>query len=128
MSSVFIIVIVDVEGALSSNDLNSNVYAVDSVGYMGTYGEGTSDLSSKVSSGQIVQWSIVPVQPNGVVSISGFGGPAVDQGVITPCQEVGGSYGSEFKSVADSGTQYQYVVVLDFEGRIMKFDLFLVVA
>jgi hypothetical protein len=121
--------VVDVEGALSSGDLTSNIYLVDTNKYVGSGNEGQAELMTKLSNGDIIQWTVAPVQPDGQVSIASFSGTAVTQKIINPQQDpTTGAFASKFNSgPAPSGTSYQYTATLQFESKQLTFDPFLIV-
>jgi hypothetical protein len=129
--TVDVLVVVDVEGALGTNNLFNNVYMIDTNKFMGSYQEGQAELVTVVSNGQTIVWSVTPVDPATSVAITGFTGAAINQ-QIAPTQEPGG-WGSPWTAQASiplgsSGTTYQYSIVLQFEGPngvTMTFDPFL---
>ena len=128
MATVSILMVVDVEGALSSGNLGNNIYLIDTNKYVGSGSEGQAELNTRLSPGDIVQWSVAPVQPDGQVTIAGFSGQAVQQNIIKPqVNPTTGAWASKFNTSAKSGTQYQYTSTLQFEGRQLTFDPFLTV-
>lgn len=132
MSSVNVLVAVDVEGALTSGNLGQNVYMVDTNKYAGSGAEGTSELQTKLSIGDIVTWTVAPIDPGTNVSISSFSGTAVSDGYINPVQDPlsAKAFESKFQPPGGSasGTSYQYTMTLSFEGKNMTFDPYLIVA
>jgi hypothetical protein len=126
MSNVDVLIVVDVEGALASQNLQNNVYLIDTNKFMGSYNEGGAELYTKVSNGQTVTWSVAPVDPNTSAVISSFTGQAITQNIISPIAQAGGSWSSEAFLPNPTGQQYQYSVVLGFEGSTLPFDPFLV--
>lgn len=128
MSNVDVLIVVDVEGALASQNLQNNVYLIDTNKFMGSNNEGGSELYTKVSNGQIVTWSVAPVDPNTSAAISSFTGQAITQNIISPAPQAGGSWSAEAFMQDPTGQQYQYSVVLGFEGTTLSFDPFLLSA
>lgn len=133
MSTVNVLIVVDVEGALGSNPPNANghVYMVDTNGFIGSYQEGQEELVTVVANGQTIVWSAAPVDPSTNVAITGFTGAAPGN-QISPVQLPGG-WGNSWSSqvsvpLGSSGTLYQYSVNLQFEGpngTTLSFDPFL---
>ena len=124
MAEIDILMIVDVEGALSSDNLGANIYLVDNTGYLGIGREGFAELVTGAANGDTLKWSVAPVQPSGVVSIHSFGGQAVPTN-INPVQDPLSQqvWESEFKTTAGPGTRYQYNATLEFEhGKLLTFD------
>ncbi|MBV9926743.1 MAG: hypothetical protein JOZ96_17120 [Acidobacteria bacterium] len=128
MATVDVLIAVDVEGAMSSQSLQNNVYLMDTNKFFGSYQEGQSELITKLRQGDRIIWSVSPIDPGTNVSISGFTGQAVGVNV-TPTQNSDGSWTSLFSEAPPSpGTAIQYSVNLSFEGAQMSFDPFLVLA
>ncbi len=138
MATVDILIIVDVEEALADISNNSTianaVYMVDTNAYMGSGGEGTNELVTVLNNGDVVQWTVVPIQPSGQVSIQGFttypGAPPSQVAIpthINPVQSPisANVWESRFATTDSVGTRYQYSVVLNFQGKSGSFDPFL---
>lgn len=127
MSKVSVLLVVDVEGALSSNNLQDNIYLIDSNKYIGSSGEGGSNLATTLNAGSKIVWSVVPVQPDGQVSIAGFSGQAISENVINPKPEDDDneSWVAHFNTNARQGTEFQYTATLQFEGKQLTFDPYL---
>jgi len=83
LNQVSVLIVVDVEGALTSG-LPSNLYMVDTTGYLGRVGQGTDELQTNCSDGQVINWSVVPVDPNTNITITGFTGQMVNDRVCNP--------------------------------------------
>lgn len=77
MSTVDVLMMVDVEGALASGNLSENIYLVDTNGYLGSYNEGQDELSTKLHNGDTVVWSVAPIDPGTNATIASFSGTAV---------------------------------------------------
>lgn len=104
------------------------MYLVDTTGYLGRAGEGTNELHTNCSDGQTINWSVVPVDPNTNIGITGFSGQMVDDHICTP-QEVtapGGTYWSAIVESQGQAGQQQYTVGLSADGvNLPGFDPFL---
>lgn len=132
MAEVNILMMVDVEAALSSNSLENNIAMVDTTQYLGSNFEGTSELMTALNIGDLVVWSVTSIAPGMTVAIHGFSGQAVRDQYIQPASNpLGeGAFISHFQPPGDSGkgTTLQYTVSLSFQNIVMTFDPFLVVA
>lgn len=132
MAEVNVLVAVDVEGALTSGNLGANCYMVDTNKYAGSGAEGTDELKTKLNIGDVIVWSVAPIDPSTNVTIASFSGQAVSDKYITPVQNPLSPQSFEAKFEAPGGTapntSFQYTMTLSFEGKEMTFDPFLVVA
>lgn len=132
MATVNVLIAVDVEGALSSDNLGANTYMVDTNKYAGSGAEGTSELKTKLGIGDVLVWTVASIDPGNNVSIVSFSGTAVTDGYINPVQDPLSpqSFESRFQPPGGtaSGTAFDYTMTLSFEGKTMTFDPFLIVA
>ncbi len=121
---------VDVEGALASDNLSSNIYLVDTNKYMGSGNEGQDELKTTLSIGDTIVWSVAPIDPGTNATLVSFSGTAVTDKVIAPVEQTNGSFSSLFQPAGGTpaGTSYQYSATLSFEGKNMTFDPYLIVA
>ena len=127
MKKIEVLIVVDASAALASNDLQSNVYLVDTNKYMGSGNEGQAELKTACKDGQLISWRAVPISSDNEVTITQFTGQMIDDGVCKPQKE--GIEGDEYwvGRVEARGTtgQQQYSVVLVIDGKSMTFDPFL---
>lgn len=132
MATVNVLIAVDVEGALTSGELEKNLVMVDTNKYAGSGFEGTSELMTTLCGGDIIVWSVRSIAPGTPVAISGFAGQAVSTQIIQPVQDPLSTQAFETRfqppGSAGSGTTYQYTVSLSFENKVMTYDPFLVIA
>lgn len=127
-NEINVLIVVDVEGALASGDLGSNVYLIDTNKHFGSGSEGQQELVTACSDGQIIIWSVASVNPGDDAEITAFLGAAVDQGVCVPKATTlvtgqtvwAGRVESQGKTA-----QYQYNCTLSFDGTPLTFDPFL---
>jgi hypothetical protein len=84
VNDLYVLVAVDTAGALASGSLVGNCYAVDTNHYIGSWREGSDQLSTVCQDGQRIVWSPAAVAADAALTISGFGGPMVDQGICRP--------------------------------------------
>lgn len=128
MSTVNVLIVVDVEGALASNNLSNNLYMIDTEKFMGEL-EGTNELTTNVSNGETITWAVAPVDPSTNVSINAFTGQAIGS-VVTPQANSlpAGTWSSQvFLAPNSTGQKYQYSMNLQFDqGVILGFDPYLV--
>ncbi len=131
MAKVDVLMMVDVEGALSSGNLSSNIYLVDTNKYLGSYREGQTELVTKLNTGDTVVWSVASIDPGSDVTIKSFSGTAVNDQYIAPVQDPlsAGVWESKFQPPGGSvGKSYQYNATLKFDDmKELTFDPFLVV-
>jgi hypothetical protein len=132
MPTVNILMMVDVEGALSSGNLGANIYLVDTNKYLGTSSEGQDELITTLNIGDTIVWSVASIDPGDDVTIASFEGTAVTDKYINPVQNPlsAGVWESKFQPPGGSqGKSYQYNATLTFDGqKSLIFDPFLVVS
>jgi hypothetical protein len=123
-----VLIVVDVEGALASGDLGSNVYLIDSNKYFGSGSEGQEELVTACVDGEIIIWSVTPVNPGDDAQIVGFTGQMIDQKICLPAQSTlvtGETVWAGRVESQGAVAQYQYSCTLSFDGKAMNFDPFL---
>lgn len=130
MSTVDVLMMVDVEGALASGNLSENIYLVDTNGYLGSYNEGQDELSTKLHNGDTVVWSVAPIDPGTNATIASFSGTAVSDKYINPVPDPlsAGVWESKFQPPGGStGQSFQYNATLKFDdNKELTFDPFLI--
>jgi hypothetical protein len=130
MAQVDVLIVADVEGALASGDLQSNVYLIDTNKHAGSGGEGQAELYTACQDGQIITWNVVGVSPSSDVQITQFTGDMVNNNICVPTQvsTPDGNYweGRVEARLSPGGNETsQYSVVLTMDGKPMTFDPFL---
>lgn len=128
VNEINVLIVVDVEGALASGDLSSNVYLIDTNKYFGSYSEGQEELVTTCSDGQIIIWSVASVNPGNDAEITGFTGQMIDQKICLPKQSTlvtGETVWSGRVESQGATAKYQYSCTLSFDGKAMTFDPFL---
>lgn len=125
MSTVNILVAVNVAQAIAKQDLASNLFMMDTNAYVGSGDEGTNELKTSCVNGDTVVWSVVSLDPNEQVSILGFSGNAIPN-MINPAQYPqyqGTVWGGRVNAV---GNGVQYTMTLLLEGNVhLSFDPFI---
>ncbi len=125
MQTLEVLIIVNVEVALSQGNLNNCVWLIDNTGSVST-GQGTNELTTNCYQGRKIDWSVTPVAPTSSVSITGFTGqaiPTVVNPVLVP--DPGSDYWAGTVSSTTNPGRYQYSVTLQLENTTMSFDPFL---
>lgn len=124
MNTIDILVIVDTGHALSTGNLSNFVLLVDDTNAERLVA--SNELTTPVANGQVVQWRAVAIDDGQELTIKGFQGQAVDDGVIAPePSNIGNdTYWSSEVETRDAGT-YQYTMTLTIEGKDMIFDPYL---
>jgi len=84
LSEVYALIVVDTDAALSSGSLMGNAYLVDTNGFLGSWNEGTPSLRTVCQEGQVAIWSATALRVDASLSITGFSGSMVDQGICRP--------------------------------------------
>ncbi|MCU1796306.1 alpha-pore-forming tripartite toxin MakABE regulator [Pectobacterium polaris] len=127
MNEIDVLIVVDAENALASNNLGSNVYLIDTNKYMGSGNEGQEELKTACQDGQVINWHVTGVSQSSDVSILSFTGQMVNDKVCVPVavNSINGTYWQgQVEAQGTTGGQ-QYSVVLDLDGRSMTFDPFI---
>ena len=128
VSEINVLIIVDVEGALASGNLGSNVYLIDTNKYFASSSEGQQELQTSCKDGQVIIWSVASINPGDDAEITGFTGQMIDQKICLPKQStlVAGEtvWAGRVESQGQTA-QYQYSCTLSFDGKTMTFDPFL---
>lgn len=130
MKKIAVLIVVDAAAALSSRDLQSNVYLVDTNKYVGSGNEGQAELKTACNDGQLIYWRVVAVSPDNEVDITSFSGQMINDRICVPQEQ--GLSGDKFwegrvEAQGQASTQ-QYSVVLSVDGSSMTFDPFLVIS
>jgi hypothetical protein len=116
--TISVLIVVDAADALASRNLMNNTYLVDTNRYLGSWVEGTDDLHTVCQDGQVIDWSIMAVNPSSGVSIKGFSGPMVSNNICTPVARSAGSDKVWSGRVDSHGglASYPYSVIVSVEG------------
>ncbi|AUG39229.1 hypothetical protein CXP47_04850 [Pseudomonas chlororaphis] len=130
MKQIDVLIVVDVDGALSTGStggLSQNVYLIDTNKYFGSGAEGQAELQTACTEGQFINWSVTGVSPSSAVQINRFTGQMVNDGVCKPrlvASPAGTYWQGQVEAQGFKGRQ-QYSVELTVEGTVMNFDPFL---
>jgi len=136
MSTINVLVAVNVGQALASgnNDIGNFVYMVDSTGYSNN-GQGGHELTTTVTVGDTIVWTVVPIDPAEQVVITGFTGVAIGtnaaQGqIINPVQypqysPTGSVWGGFVTSTSSNPDQYSINLLLNGSVHV-SFDPFII--
>ncbi|HLT94098.1 MAG TPA: hypothetical protein VKZ56_06025 [Membranihabitans sp.] len=130
MKQVDVLMVVDTEGALASNDLTSNIYLIDNNKYVGSGNEGQAELKTACQDGQIINWRVAAVNPGNDVEITGFSGQMISGNFLTPVKQglPGEEYWEGRIEVQGKAQTVQYNATVSIDGKAMTFDPYLVVS
>lgn len=126
MLTICALIAVDTEGALSVGTAVGNAYLVDTNGYLGSWQEATDALHTICQDGQTLTWSVRPISPGGIVSISGFSGQMVASGVCSPIERnpAGDSFWTGKVESQGAYASFPYTVTLSLEGSELTLNAF----
>ena len=79
--TISIVSLVDVVGALASDNLDENIYLMDNNKPFGSHGEGTSGLQTAVEEGDVLIWTTASMEPEAYASISAI---EIDSEICAP--------------------------------------------
>lgn len=127
MNVIDILIVVDTLGASTSENLQNNVYLIDTNKYIGSLGEGQGELHSVCHDGQIVKWHVTPIDSSADVEITQFTGQIITSNVCNPVKQgVEGDIYWEGRVETQGATgTFQYSCILTIDGKAMAFDPFL---
>src|SRR5690606_11873049 len=130
MKQIDVLMVVDTEGALASNDLTSNIYLIDTNKYVGSGNEGQAELKTVCQDGQIINWRVTGVNPGNDVEINAFSGQMISGNFCNPVKQglPGEEYWEGRIEVQGKAQTVQYNATLSIDGKAMTFDPFLIVS
>ncbi len=113
---VQVLIVVDGAGAIGAGTLRGNVYMVDNEKYLGSWGQGESELHTLAIPGQVVCWRIEPIVSTEQVGIVHFEGPMVEKKVCVPVRA--GTMDEPFWMGRTQGAfgRYEYRIRIDVGG------------
>ena len=127
MKQISILIVVDSLSALATNQLQKNVYLVDSNQYLGSWQEGTDQLHTLCQDGQHIIWRAQAISPSNNVEISSFSGDALSQKICNPVRHdsIGQtSWDAQIQTRGSIGS-YPYTISLSIDGRNLQFSPYL---
>jgi hypothetical protein len=127
MNTIDVLIVADVEGALASGDLGSNVYMIDTNKHVGSGNEGQAELYTVCHDTQKISWNVASVAASNDVQIYEFTGQMIGDKICVPQQGPDGSWQGTVEAQGTTGQQ-QYSVILTMDGKQMSFDPFLVIS
>lgn len=125
MTTISVLVAVNVSKALDAQNLSPYIYMVDSTGYNQS-GQGGNELITNCNNGDTLIWTVAPIDPNSLVSIHAFSGQAISSGMINPAaypQSGNMTWGGRVNS-AGNNVQYTMSLLLE-RATILSFDPFI---
>ncbi|MCE6976817.1 hypothetical protein EI534_05135 [Pseudomonas frederiksbergensis] len=130
MKEINVLIVVDVENALVTNDLGGNVYLIDNNKNSGSVDEGQDELVTACCNGQIINWSVVGVVAENQVEIYQFSGNMISDKICLPQKTPSLGRTNWQGGVNDTtpGDKVQYSVDLQMNGnQVMRFDPYLLI-
>jgi hypothetical protein len=134
MATINIMIAVDVETAQSTasgQTITQGLYMIDTTGYEGT-SEGGNELTTPCNAGDVLVWTVYPINPADNIAITGFTGQctqnppnSVFQNLEKQTTPAGVIY---WTCVINNGTatgSYQYSVVFSMSGKTYSYDPFI---
>lgn len=128
MKTINVLMVVDVESALASKNLTENIYLIDTNKYFGSGSEGQAELVTACNDGQVIVWSLTPINPGNDVQIQSFAGAIIDRRICLPKKSTlvtGEAVRSGRVESQGASQTYQYNCTLTFDGTPLTFDPFL---
>lgn len=125
-----VLVVVDVENALATKNLQDNAYLVDNNKSSGSVSEGRSGLITACLNGQFVNWRVAPVVPQNHVRIISFSGPMIAEEICVP-MEIKSPGDHHFRGQIQSRSKtgrWEYEVALEMNGAVLKCKTFIQVS
>ncbi|MEM4989238.1 hypothetical protein V8G57_17750 [Collimonas sp. H4R21] len=125
MSTICVLVAVNVGQAVATKNLSKYVFMVDTTGYSGDGSEGGNELITTCRNGDTIVWTVASIDPAESVAILGFAGQAIPN-MVNPMkypQYDGTTWGGR---VNQAGNHIQYTMTLLLEGSVqLTFDPFI---
>lgn len=130
MNSISALIVIDTQGALASGSAVDNAYLVDTSGFLGSWQQGTATLHTVCQDGQVVNWRVAALSPDGDVAITGFSGDMISAGICVPLANgpAGEQYWSGRVETHGQFASFSYVAVLSVAGIAMSLSSYLKVA
>lgn len=128
-----ILIIVDVEHALSNEGPPGNVWMVDT-GKFGSTQESGIDMITTANVGDTLSWFVVPIDPATASDVTWlppvFSGPAVPNNINPKPVPNTGQYNAQFLVPAGTpaGTKFQYNIGFQLDSSAMGIDAFILLA
>lgn len=126
-----ILAAVDVIGAFRSGTLEGNCYLMDNSRSDRTSGQGSLQLSSAVTYGQVINWQVMPIDLQTFVEIKNIlffdsAGDQLDASADIPCAKLkkygapSGDYWAGIVGATIPGGLYYYQLELDMGRKVMS--------
>lgn len=126
MNHVYVVIAVDTVGALAANTLEGYVYMADTNHYLGSWQEGASQLHTVCQDGQILVWSVSPIDANNQVDIHQFSGTLVSESICKPQFSImngGNAWAGRVETKGAYGS-YPYSISLTLGGKKLSFNAY----
>lgn len=133
MATINIMIPVDVETAqatASNGVITSGLYMIDTTGYSGT-AEAGNELNTPCAPGDVLVWTIYPINPDDNIVITGFTGQCVDQQIFQNLHLTTTAAGVQYWTcVINNGAvpqSYQYTLTISMSKKPYSYDPFVTV-
>ncbi|MGB8839736.1 MAG: hypothetical protein WCC64_01580 [Aliidongia sp.] len=128
MATVNIMIPIDVETAIATangGNITSGLYMIDTTGYVGT-AEGSVELKTPCNAGDILVWTVYPINPSDNVKITGFTGTAPSNGTFQNLESEKTPNGVPYWTCAINlgapTSTVQYSITFQMSGRTYSYD------
>jgi hypothetical protein len=125
--NVEVLIVVDVENALQSDNLGENLYMIDNHRYCGSYNIGTHELTTAIKNGRHINWRVCGITPSDNVEIHHFAGN-LDQVCKPKFMDDSDDphWAGSISAPPGSLGKYWYKMGIQFnKGKILEFDPFI---
>jgi hypothetical protein len=133
MASINIMIAIDVETAIataSGSTITQGLYMIDTTGYEGT-AEGNTELQTPCNAGDVLVWTVYPINPSDNVQITGFTGTAPSNGTFQNLESETAPNGVPYWTCAINlgapSSTVQYSVSFKMSGQTYSYDPFVVI-
>lgn len=119
-----ILIVVDTEGALSTNSLKDNVYMVDTNKFLGSWNQGSNNLVSICQDGQQVNWRVVSISTDNNSEITSMSGEMVSKKICIP-KSTGSQGENSWQGIVESKGDfgpYNYTIEISIDDKKMSFS------
>ena len=96
---------VDIAQALADGDITNNIYWTDNNRLFGSRNEGTNSLISSVNKGDVLNWVVIGLEVETMVSIHSFEGTIIP--IASPAPDPTSPFGA-WKGVVNTDLRYTY--------------------
>lgn len=127
MNEINILIAVNVEAALTTGDLSSNLYLINDTSSSNLGCESGPEFKTACQNGQVINWSVTSISMLNKVSITGFGGKMLNSKICTPVEIYGinGNYWQGRVEAHGTTGSLAYSITLSLEDSSMTQEFYL---